>query len=145
MELTIVKIRYSITHGLFKNDMSEAINNNQVSPTYVTSGQNVEISKLSHKKEMVIAQHSHEEQMQQMKDKKDIIIYELGWVGRFFGGEKNSSKNITAALNILLIIGASSISLIIYFDKGDSDFIKAIWASITPIVSLSLGYLFGKK
>lgn len=98
MELTIVKIRYSITHGLFKNDMSEAVNNNLVSPTYVTSGQNVEISKLSHKKEMVMAQHSHEEQMQQMKDKKDIIIYELGWVGRFFGGEKNSSKNITAAL-----------------------------------------------
>ena len=94
---------------------------------------------------MVMAQHSHEEQMQQMKDKKDIIICELGWVGRFFGGEKNSSKNITAALNILLIIGASAISLIIYFDKGDTDFIKAIWASITPIVSLSLGYLFGKK
>ena len=42
-------------------------------------------------------------------------------------------------------MGASAISLIIYFDKGDTDFIKAIWASITPIVSLSLGYLFGKK
>lgn len=146
MVLTIVKTRYFIIHGLFRSNMSEGNNNIQVQ-NYVTAGQDVEFRKMSHRKDMAKERHSHEMQMQQLRDNKDLNIFknELGWIGRFFGGEKNSSKNITAALNILLIAGATIISLIVYFDKGDTGFIKALWSGITPIVSLSLGYLFGKK
>ena len=58
---------------------------------------------------------------------------------------KNSSKNITAIINIILLIGATAVSSVVYFCEQDKAFVKAIWTGVLPIVTLSLGYLFGKK
>ncbi len=69
----------------------------------------------------------------------------LGLVGKLFGTGDNSSKNITATICILLIIGGSAISLYAYVEKNDKDLATSIWGVIAPIITLSLGYIFGKK
>lgn len=69
----------------------------------------------------------------------------LDLVGKLFGTGDNSSKNITATICILLIIGGSAISLYAYVEKNDKDLATSIWGVIAPIITLSLGYIFGKK
>ena len=100
-----------------------------------------------HERALKKEDHSHEEQITAMnnRNEQETLLKELGWIGRIFGGERNSSKNITAFINVCLILGASIISVIVYFDKKDIPFVESLWTSILPIVTLSLGYLFGKK
>lgn len=69
----------------------------------------------------------------------------LGLIGRLFGTGDNSSKNITAIICFLLIIGGAAISLYAYVEKNDKDLATSVWSVIAPIITLSLGYLFGKK
>lgn len=92
-------------------------------------------------------EQKHEETMEGINSERDTLQQQLnlGLLGKLFGGEQNSSKNIAALINICLIIGATAISLLIYFTEHDKSFVKAIWTGILPIVTLSLGYLFGKK
>lgn len=89
----------------------------------------------------------HEETMEGINNDRSTLEQQLnlGLLGKLFGGEQNSSKNITALINICLLLGATAISLVIYFSEKDKDFVKAIWTGTLPIVTLSLGYLFGKK
>ena len=82
-------------------------------------------------------QHDHENGL---KDK------DLGWLGKFFGGENISSKNITAFVCGILLLGVVAFSIVIYCtDKEDTTFIGQLWEHVIPIITLSLGYLFGKK
>ena len=69
----------------------------------------------------------------------------IGRIGRLFGTGENASKNITATICILLIIGGAAVSLYAYACKGDKELVESIWDTIAPIITLSLGYLFGKK
>lgn len=76
---------------------------------------------------------------------KEILEKNLGLIGRFFGCTEHASKNITAVICLSLIVGASLVSLLVYCCKQDIAFIKSMWINISPIITLSLGYLFGKK
>ena len=69
----------------------------------------------------------------------------LGRIGRWFGTGENASKNITAIICILLIVGGTVVSLYAYACKDDKEVVGKIWGTIAPIITLSLGYLFGKK
>ena len=69
----------------------------------------------------------------------------LGWFGRLFGSKENSSRNITGAVCLSFTAGATLVSLIVYFGKDDIEFVKGMWEIICPIITLSLGYLFGKR
>lgn len=82
------------------------------------------------------AQHDHEAKM---KNK------DLGWIGFLFGTAENSSKNIAAIICLTLIIGASVFSWNIYQSGSDNSFIETVWQIVLPVVTLSLGYIFGKK
>lgn len=92
-------------------------------------------------------QQNHEEKVIQQGNvhELDKLNKQLGWIGRFFGSDENASKNITATICILLLLGASIISIIVYFFNQDLPFVKAMWQNILPVITLSLGYLFGKK
>ena len=100
-----------------------------------------------HIRQMQKEEHSHKENVLKMQQDNNVGILKqkLGLIGRLFGDRDNSSKNITAFLNILLIIGASTLSAIIYINDKDIQLVSSIWKNIIPIVTLSLGYLFGKK
>lgn len=100
-----------------------------------------------HIRQMQKEEHSHKENVIKMRQDNNVGILKqkLGIIGRLFGDRDNSSKNITAFLNILLIIGASTLSAIIYINDKDIQLVSSIWKNVIPIVTLSLGYLFGKK
>ena len=100
-----------------------------------------------HIRQMQKEEHSHKENVIKMRQDNNVGILKqkLGIIGRLFGDRDNSSKNITAFLNILLIIGASTLSAIIYIYDKDIQLVSSIWKNVIPIVTLSLGYLFGKK
>ncbi len=81
-------------------------------------------------------EHQHEETMYNQS---------LGKFGRLFGSKENSSRNITGTICLSFIAGATLVSLIVYFFKEDLTFVKYMWSVTSPIITLSLGYLFGKK
>jgi hypothetical protein len=63
-----------------------------------------------------------------------------GWLGRVFGNAKNAPLNIAGIIATLLTI--TGIALLFWpGSMTASDF----WKLITPILTLILGYLFGKK
>lgn len=116
---------------------------------YIQGNESIALNKInqSHARAVQKEDHSHEEEMQKLANEhaEKEHAKELGLVGTLFGGDKNSSKNITAIINICLLIGATAVSLAVYFCEQDKAFVKAIWTGVLPIVTLSLGYLFGKK
>lgn len=101
-------------------------------------------------------EYAHEERMEQIKNEskdkderrkheKEMGDQALGWFGRLFGSKENSSRNITGAVCLSFTAGATLVSLIVYFGKDDIEFVKGMWGIICPIITLSLGYLFGKR
>ena len=101
-------------------------------------------------------EYAHEERMEQIKNEskdkderrkheKEMGDQALGWFGRLFGSKENSSRNITGAVCLSFTAGATLVSLIVYFGKDDIEFVKGMWEIIYPIITLSLGYLFGKR
>lgn len=84
-------------------------------------------------------------QRKQFDHENELKDKELGWIGKFFGSGENSSKNIAVILCVLLMLGGTIISCIAYFMDKDTQFIGLIWNKILPIITLSLGYIFGKK
>lgn len=66
---------------------------------------------------------------------------ESGWLGRCFGSARNAPLNI-AGLAVALLLGTGVLLLFI-----DSKAMAAVeyWKLMVPILTLILGYLFGKK
>ena len=82
-------------------------------------------------------QHAHENELRQK---------ELGWLGKFFGSSDNGAKNIAFTVIILLIVGVTFVSILAYLqDMPDRDLISKVWNMVIPVITLSLGYIFGKK
>ncbi len=82
-------------------------------------------------------QHSHENEL---KNK------EIGWLGKFFGSENNSARNMAITVIILVIFGALSFSICVLFNAQlDNALIKEVWNLVVPIITLALGYIFGKN
>lgn len=82
-------------------------------------------------------QHSHENEL---KNK------EIGWLGKFFGSENNSARNMAITVIILVILGAMSFSICVLFNSQlDNALIKEVWNLVVPIITLALGYIFGKN
>lgn len=106
------------------------------------------------------ANHGHEEVMAKLGIDKELKVAEiksnlelrkyqyktqLGWLGVVFGGAQVASKYITAIICILVLIGMITLSIIAYNCEDGISKIKDIWGIGTPILTLSLGYLFGKN
>lgn len=106
------------------------------------------------------ANHGHEENMAKLGIEKELKEAELanelelkkytyktqlGWLGRVFGGVEVASKYITAIICVFVLIGMITLSIIAYDCNDGISKIKDIWSIGTPILTLSLGYLFGKN
>jgi len=77
---------------------------------------------------------------------------EAGILGKFFGNVKTAPTNIAGITILSLLLVSILVTFImiivkILFSKEISDFelISDIWTITTPIISLILGYLFGKN
>lgn len=84
------------------------------------------------------------------QDQENVHVQKLentriGIIGRLFGTGENASKNITATVCVLLLIGGASVSFYAYAVKEDSELASSVWNVISPIITLALGYIFGKN
>ena len=81
---------------------------------------------------------------QPVSEKTFIALKELdldaGFLGKFFGGPLASPSNIAGAVCLLLVL--SGICFTVY--QG-LDRCADYWKVISPLITLSLGYIFGKK
>lgn len=130
--------------------MSENNTYNQNSDnTYASPEHLLKQSKLdqTHEKNILSENNKHELEVIDKKNKHNIEIKnkELGWFGIFFGGKELISLNISGMLIIFLIITGLIMSFKIYKEPKDLDNVVKVWGIITPIITLTLGYIFGSK
>lgn len=100
-----------------------------------------------HEQTKLKEQHNYDlsKQEQENNHVQNLEKTKLGKVGQLFGTGENASKNIAATVCILILIGGASVSLYAYIAKGDSEFASSMWNVMSPIITLALGYLFGKN
>jgi len=65
---------------------------------------------------------------------------ESGFLGKFFGAPTHSPLNIAGLLILLLVLTG----IIMSFIHGMSESIN-YWSKILPLITLALGYVFGKN
>lgn len=106
-------------------------------------------TKLQNTHEQILKKEEHEYTIEckrlDQEHELNTLSKNLGFIGRTFGNAENATKNITVVICLCLIFGVSVISIIVYFCNQDIAFVKSMWINISPIITLSLGYLFGKK
>lgn len=65
---------------------------------------------------------------------------ESGWLGRIFGSAKNAAVNIGGLVVLLVVVAGIIMTL---YPAGSTA--TESWKIITPIITMVLGFLFGKK
>lgn len=73
---------------------------------------------------------------------------EIGYLGKFFGSGDSVKVNVSGfCIIVLLAIGIIYTVLYLFFASSDTKAAGIIefWGIITPIVTLALGYIFGKS
>lgn len=114
------------------------------------------IRKLELRNAQTQAQYVHEEEMAKIANETKIKEAEikaqakrhraeLGWLGHIFGSQSGASKYITATICMITLTGMIWLSICTYNCVDGISKIKDIWSIGSPILTLSLGYLFGKN
>ena len=126
------------------NSYNQNPGNSYASPEHI-----LKQSKLdhTHEKNILSETNKHELEVIDKKNSHNINIKkkELGWFGIFFGGKELISLNISGMLIIFLILTGLILSIKIYKEPKDLENVIKIWGIITPIITLTLGYIFGSK
>ena len=105
----------------------------------------LEQAKFAHDEEMARIDNEAKIKEAEIKSKDRQHRKELGWLGHVFGNPAGASKYITATICIITLIGMIWLSICAYNCVDGISKIKEIWSIGSPIVTLSLGYLFGKN
>lgn len=102
---------------------------------------------MEHQKAMVQEDHDYQLKMQKSQHDHEISMrnMDIGKVGWIFGTSENSSKNIAAVICFILLLAVICMSCWIYNMDKDKSFIANLWQLVLPVITLSLGYIFGKK
>ena len=104
-----------------------------------------EKAKLSHEEEMVKIANDAQIKKKEIGEETKRQSKHLGWLGHVFGSPEGASKYITATICLITLIGMICLSIKAYNCEDGIARIKDIWSIGSPIVTLSLGYLFGKN
>lgn len=87
-----------------------------------------------------------EMQKQQHKHEDELKNKEIGWLGKFFGAEDNGARNMAMTVIFLVSGGATIFSVcVIFYSNIGNELIPNVWSKVIPIVTLALGYIFGKN
>ena len=71
---------------------------------------------------------------------------ESGWLGKFFGNKANAPSNVSGLVLIVLLLSGVVMIFLPYEDPNALSVTpKEYWEIIVPIVTLILGYMFGKR
>lgn len=77
----------------------------------------------------------------------NIMDKEIGFLGKFFGFGESVKLNIAGiCILILLLIGIVYTFIYLFSNVNDKAIgITEFWSIITPLMTLTLGYIFGKN
>lgn len=103
------------------------------------SAEEIEMQREEHLFQLKIQeqQHGHENEL---KNK------EIGFLGKFFGASDCAARNMAITVIFLVVSGATVFSIcILYNSSFENSLISKVWNSIVPIITLALGYIFGKN
>lgn len=104
-----------------------------------------ERAKLSHDEEMAKIANELKLKEAEINAETERQSKHLGWLGHIFGSPEGASKYITATICLITLIAIIWLSIKAYNCEDGIARIKDIWSIGSPIVTLSLGYLFGKN
>lgn len=92
-------------------------------------------------------EHSYQKELKAMDIKHDEVVLEkqLGKLGKFFGGHQHAARNMALTIVCLLLLVAGALAGVAYFYYQDKEFATVLFKDSIPVVTLALGYLFGKK
>jgi hypothetical protein len=68
--------------------------------------------------------------------KMEMAKIYAGWIGKMFGYKDGAASNIALILSLVLIVAAFFLSIYNIIN---------IWSAVISLVSLSVGYLIGRK
>ena len=105
----------------------------------------LEQAKFTHDEEMARIEQQTKIREAEIDAEKEKHKKNLGWIGCIFGSPEGASKYITATICIATLVGMIWLSICAYNCVDGISKIKDIWSIGTPILTLSLGYLFGKN
>ena len=105
----------------------------------------LEQAKLHHDEEMAKIANEAEIKKKEIDAETKRRSKQLGWLGHIFGSPEGASKYITAMICIIMLIAMIWLSICSYNCVDGIAQIKDVWSIGTPILTLSLGYLFGKN
>lgn len=101
------------------------------------AGMHVSLNRLSFRHEESMADKEHEFQ-------KELLIKRLGYLGKFFGQKDIIPLNVSGLLLLILVFFLVIVSIcLIGCNNNSTNNIKMIWDIVSPIITLTLGYLFG--
>ncbi len=80
----------------------------------------------------------------ELKNEHDIKSKEIdvnaGFLGKFFGSNENAPVNISGLIIMSLILSGILVTVL-----NTDTYAKDFWIIVSPLITLSLGYLFGHK
>lgn len=128
-------------------DTNQFVNPNQTGFVNPTLHLKITKQEQSHEQILLSEKNKHELEILEKNHKHEIKCKnkDLGWLGFLFGGKELTALNISGFLIILLIIIGCYLTSKVFNNKEDIDNVLKIWSIITPIITLTLGYIFGNK
>ena len=123
--------------------------------SYNISGSYNEINQLKiknkHEQIQLKEQHEYDCRLKQIYKEKELEILKskLGFIGRCFGDAIHSSKNITFVICLFTFLYVVVMLLLVFFNEDINnekiDIVNSVFNEAMPVITLALGYLFGKK
>ncbi|KQR71878.1 hypothetical protein [Pedobacter sp. Leaf176] len=86
-------------------------------------------------------------QVIESQNELEKIKIERGWLGDIWGNSEKIPNNLAALLIVILILTGLIYTCIVSGMPSEkiSLQIKDLWSIISPLITLSIGYLFGDK
>lgn len=131
------------TYSNIGNQIKEYNNHNR-SGEYAKNINVAEFRHLEHTQKQV---HDHEREMKELDHKQalEMLDRKAGSFGQYFGIEDSASKNITLIIIIIFLFIVFALIFTFYKESPHSQFVEIVWNSAVPVLTLALGYIFGKQ
>ena len=116
-------------------------NNNINQPVYQDNGETAV------KTENRLQEEAFEASLAKQKLDNEAEKGRRGWIGSIWGDGNNSAINIAGILIIALLIIGAVYTFVMIGRSWDKTHLQVLdfWKIIVPLITLALGYLFGKR
>ena len=102
-------------------------------------------SKLNPKLGEVVNKKIIDADLEETRIKEESRKEERGFLGKVWGSIEHSSNNIAGLFIILLLIIGAAYTCCMFHDSPENHTkILEFWGMISPLLTLALGYLFGR-